>query len=51
MMGLPGAHMCLSPDLLGGLSLLGRDRQNFRVSSCLCSFSEFNLVQIASMVW
>lgn len=49
-MSLPGAHMCLSPDLLGGLSLLGRDRPSFGIPLCLCSFTELNSVQITSVV-
>lgn len=50
MMRLPGAQMCLSPDLLRELSLLRRNRQSFRVFLCLCYFTELNLVQTPSMV-
>ena len=46
-MSLPGAHVCLSLDLLGGLCLLG---VSFRVPLCLCYFTELNLVQTLSMV-
>ena len=49
-MRLPGAQMCLSPDLLRELSLLRRNRQSFRVFLCLCYFTELNLVQTPSMV-